>query len=362
MKRYSYPYLIEKKEYQTEWCEWSSDSIPYITEKWGNRITIPTPVEVSVDGEFYWYEQSLLDRVVRDNPVIFLKYGYFDWQLDELKQSLKKIEENRILISFCRLPGEWPKNVKLIHTEPMAYQFSRALERAQLRQKYHRQIKELKHSFAIMAMGLDQGRHKLMMMLKKLGLLDRAIHSNPNLSKTAGIYIEDNLSLNDHLIDIEGKILGDQGYVKFDVEKNLQILPSLFEECHFYVSIDTNPFLDNRIVCITEKVMWGVTTTTPLLPIWATNKSEQMKNWGFRFNNVGYRRDNESEQGAVQRWCERIMFLDKITQDPEWAQSWENSQGEDSAHNADLARRLHNIIDADIQRQIEELPADFYRL
>jgi len=360
MKRYSHPHLIENTEYQTEWSDWSPDPIPHITKKWGSRITIPCPVGV-FDGEFYWYDQSLLDEIVRENSVIFVKYGYFDWQLEELRQSLQRVKENRIVISFCRLPGDWPENVKIIYTEPMAYQFSKALERAELKQRYHRKIKNLKHSFAIMAMGVDQGRHHLLLMLKKLGLLDRALHSNPNLATSKGIYIQDDLSINNHLVEMTESVLGDR-YIEFDVQQNLKVLPRLFEECHFYVSIDTNPFLDNRLVCITEKVMWGVSTTTPLLPIWATNKAEQMLEWGFQFDNVSYRQKNESEQEAVRRWCERIMFLDKIIKDPDWAQSWENRCGVATAHNVDLAHRLHHIIDQDIQKQIDELPAEFQKL
>jgi hypothetical protein len=360
MIRHSLPHLITRSEYKTEWSEWSPDPVPHVTAKWGERIMLPNPVEIK-HNNFYWYETELLDQIARDNAVIYLKYGYFLWQINELKQSLAKVNEPRIVVSFCDLPGPWPDNVRLINTEPMAYQFSKAITRAGLRPKYQRRVSQLDHRFTIMAMGRDQGRHKLMLMLERLNLLANAKHSNPDLAPEQGVFTEDHLAFNKMARPLPARILGD-AYVKFNVEQNLKVLPGIIEQGNFFVSIDTNPFLDDRISNITEKIMWSMTTTTPVIPIWATNKARQMAEWGFRFDNVGYRRSEETEQQAVQRWCERIMFMDRIAQDPEWAQSFEDRSGEDTAHNVDLAKRLHVIIDQSIQHQIDQLPREFQDL
>jgi hypothetical protein len=110
MIRHSRPHLITRSEYKTEWSEWSPDPVPHVTAKWGERIMLPNPVEIK-HNNFYWYETELLDQIARDNAVIYLKYGYFLWQIDELKQSLAKVNEPRIVVSFCDLPGPWPDNV-----------------------------------------------------------------------------------------------------------------------------------------------------------------------------------------------------------------------------------------------------------
>lgn len=360
MKRYSKPYQIQRSIYESEWSKWSPDPVPHINDRWGERTVIPLPTD-NKSNEFYWYDQAVLDSVIQDNTVIYLHYGYFDWQLDELRQSLSRVQDPRILVAFCDLPGPWPDHVKVINTEPLAYQFSRSLVRSGIRPRYHRIVGDLPYRFTIMAMGIDLGRPKFLLMLNRLGLLAHAQHSNPELPAYRGVYVDDDLAINDHLEGMGARVLGD-AYVRFDVDQNLRVLPQLFEQANFLVSIDTNPFLDNRISHITEKIMWGVTTATPVIPIWATNKARQMRKWGFLFDNVGYRQPTETEQQAVQRWCERVLLWDRIAQDPDWAQSFENRQGEHTAHNAELARDLHRIIDQDIQRQIDELPAEFQNL
>lgn len=355
MIRHNTPYQIRISPFQTEWRSWSPDPVPHITARWGERMMIPNPVEGNI---FYWFETDILDQVVRDNAVIYLEYGYFQWQIEELKQSLARVNEPRIVVAFSDLPGPWPDNVRLIRTEPYAYQFSRALSRAGLKTKYKRRVKDLPHRFTIMAMGNDQGRHKLMLMLERLGLLQTAMHSNPDLVPKQGVFTEDPLAVNSVLRRLPARLLGD-AYVKWNVEQNLQVLPQIFEQSHFFVSIDTNPFRDDRWSSVTEKIMWGVTTATPVIPIWATNKIKTMQDWGFRFDPVSYQTTTETQQQAVQRWAERILFWDRIAQDPEWAQAFENRAGEDTAHNVDLAHRLHTIIDQSIERQIEELPAEW---
>jgi hypothetical protein len=87
-----------------------------------------------------------------------------------------------------------------------------------------------------------------------------------------------------------------------------------------------------------------------------------MRQWGYRFTNVPHRLAGETLQATVIRWCREILFLCQITQNPGWGQSWQDSQGEITAHNFELTRRLHRIIWEGVERQIQELPAEFQNL
>jgi hypothetical protein len=51
-----------------------------------------------------------------------------------------------------------------------------------------------------------------------------------------------------------------------------------------------------------------------------------------------------------------------MTKNKEWAQSWQDLQGEDASHNFELTRKLHKILYRNIERQIDELPVEFQNL
>jgi hypothetical protein len=51
-----------------------------------------------------------------------------------------------------------------------------------------------------------------------------------------------------------------------------------------------------------------------------------------------------------------------MTKNKDWAQSWQDLQGEDTFHNFQLCKNLHKNISDEIVRQIDELPSEFKHL
>ena len=61
------------KPFDTEWDYWCDHRVPFLNEKFGNRLCLYT-VE---DDQWQWNDQ-LIEQNVRENSVINLKYNCFD--------------------------------------------------------------------------------------------------------------------------------------------------------------------------------------------------------------------------------------------------------------------------------------------
>jgi hypothetical protein len=294
--------------------------------------------------------------------VVRLDYGALDEHIQRLFDACARVGEPRIIVSDTHIPHTPPDNVRIIVTEPTAYQFSRTFSDTKIKPVYHRQAKDLRHPFMIMARGQDYGRSRLMLMLEQLGLLKDALYSVGDIRAQDYYFSPDTVSINSTLENMSTQIVGDE-YVKYDVKRNLETLPALINLCHFYVGVDTNGLFSERLLCsVAEKTLWGYTTTVPVLPIWHDSVAHQMGEWGYRFTNIPYRRSGETVQDTVIRWCKEILFHYQIAQNQQWSQAWQDSQGETTIHNFELTRRLHQIIWESVERQIAELPQEFQNL
>ena len=344
--------------FSTEWDQWCDHRVPFINEKFGSR-----PCVRALNSTHWWqWNEQLIDRTVRENPVIYLRYGCFDSHIKLLFEACRKVNEPRLIVSDVNIRSAKPANVRVIYTEPTAYQFSYTFANADIKPIYHRKIQDFKHPFMIMARNVDHGRSRLMLMLKQLGLLEDALYSCGNITAADYLFMEDPRSINSCLSDMVLSVLGGQ-YIKFDVKKNLKVIPELINRCHFYVSADSNGlFKEAPLYSVGEKTLWGYATTVPVLPIWYNSIDYQMQDWGYRFQNIPYRQPGETQQDTVVRWCQEILFRYQITQNSQWAQSWQDKQGEDTIHNFELTLGLYKTIARDIERQIDELPQEFQNL
>jgi len=350
----------------TEWNRANADVInpvPFINAKFGNRPML-TPMDDTATGWWSWND-NLLDETVKNNPVLYLDYGSFDSHLKQLYQACAGTDQPRLIVTDDKIRSAVPvpANVRVIHTNAMAYQFSKLVsDDRNIRPVFHRSVADLKHSFLFMASNPNSDRIKVLMMLESLGVLENALCSSPDVEVRTRQYITDNIGINQHLNHLHSKNLG-RDYSRFDVKGNLRTISDLLDQCHFHVAIDSDVLYTHYIHwCVAEKHLQGFTATTPVLPIWNEPETQTMKEWGFRFNNIPGRDESESEQEAVMRWCKEILFYYQMIGNKEWAQSWQDQQGEDTFHNFMLLKGLHGTISSNIERQIDELPTEFQNL
>jgi hypothetical protein len=350
------PFVV--RPFRTEWDHWCKHKFDIIDKKFGSL-----PAMTPIDSTHWWqWDQQMINETIQAHSVVRLQYGSLNEHIQRLFDACKNTNEPRLIVSDTKIPQPHPDNVRVIVTEPLAYQFSRTFAESNLRPVYHRKVQDLAHPFMILGRGGDYGRPRLMLMLEQLGLLKDALYSVGDVNARDHLFVADAVGINSALRDMSIQILGGE-YIKYDVNRNLDILPDLLNRCHFYVGVDSNGLYPEQILLpVNEKSLWGYTTTVPTLPIWHDSVARQMAGWGYRFSNIPYRQPEETAQDTVIRWCKEILFHYQITQNEQWSQSWQDSQGEITIHNFELTHRLHQIILEDVERQIAELPAEFQNL
>ena len=351
----SHPFKVIN--YFTEWDHWCRHSVPFINEKFGKRPWI----EPLHDFKFQHWEDRLIDDTIKDHPVVYLGYGSRYENIKQLYTACEKIGEPRLIITTSKIRSNIPvpDSVRIIHTEAMAYQYSKTFDDSGISPVYHRKATDLKYSFLFMASSRYSDRVPVAMMLKELGVLEDALWACPEVKAVDRLYDPDPIGINSVLSDLDKRVVGGE-HVQFNEKRNTEILSPLLRQCHFHVAMDSDVlYTDYHHWCVAEKHLQGYTTTTPVLPIWGDEQAEQMKEWGFRFDNIPGRAESESKQEAIVRWCREILFYSQLSKNPDWAQSWQDSQGETTSHNFELNRKLHEVIYRDIEKQIDELPPEF---
>lgn len=354
----SHKELIQSFEimpFSTEWDGWCEHKFDIIDNKFG---PLPNLVPLSKTHWLKWNPQAV-NEILQKHPVVRLPYGSRNEHIQTLFEACALAQEPRVVISDTKIPQPHPENVRVINTQPLAYQFSRTLIDNKPKPIHDRKTKDLKHPFFIMAKSNDFGRPRLMLMLQQLGLLKDALYSVGDINAMDHQFPNDTVGVNSSLKDLHSRTLGGE-YIKFDVKKNLELIPHLINQCHFYASVDTNGLFDEQLLYpVNEKTLWGYCTTVPTLPIWYDNIAEQMKEWGYRLSNIQYRTPGESIQDTVVRWCKEILFHYHITQNDDWSKSWQDAQGDDVMHNHELNLSLHSVILQSVEQQISELPQEF---
>jgi hypothetical protein len=354
---------FEVRPWETEWDninpKWANP-VPFINARFGARPLLTSTSSLL----WYIWNKDVLNDTVESNPVIYLGPGSLDSHIEQLYQACVRTGKPRLIVTFEKIRSvvPVPDNVRVIHTHSMAYQYSKMFSESGVAPVFHRKVDDMEHSFMIMAGNpIGPGPH-LLMMLKELGALDNALYGRPEIKANDRTYPDDALGINRVIKDLNQGHLGGE-YVRFDHKRNLSILNKCLNKCHFFVAMDRDVFYDHYVHWgIAEKHLQCFTSTAPVLPIWADAEAQQMKEWGFRFKNNMNRRPNESLQDVVKRYCREILFYSQMTKNKDWAQSWQDLQGEDTFHNFQLAKNLHNDISSEIVRQIDELPTEFQNL
>ena len=361
-KKQTADFPIKIDQYRTEWniMGWAKP-IPFINEKYGKQ---PKLEPQNLDKHWWIWDDLLIENIIKNNSVLYLQYGSTETHFQKLFNAYRKIDEPRLIITDEKIRSNQkiPHNVKVIHTHAMAYQYSKMFDESGVRPVLKRKVDDMEYSFMLMAGNPNSPASYLPMMLKELGALDNALCGYPELKSNNKLYEYDKLGLNNVLKDLKQNYLGGE-YVKTDHGRNIHIIDKLANKCHFFVAMDRDVFYDFYIHwSIAEKHLQCFTTTAPVLPIWADAESQQMKEWGFRFNNHPNKRQDESIQDVVKRYCKEILFYTQMTKNKDWAQSWQDLQGEDTFHNFQLCKNLHKNISDEIVRQIDELPSEFKHL
>ena len=363
-------FLIELDQYSTEWLDYGwAKPIPFINEKFGKRPKLypKNLFHEGPDRESWKTKKDLLiENTVKNNPVLYLQPGSTDSHFQKLFDACRKMDEPRLIIADEKIRSKHkaPSNVRVIHTHGMAYQYSKMFDESKLKPVLQRKVNSLEHSFMLMASHTIGPAPYLLMMLKELGALEDALCGSTEIkSNNINIpYEDDKLAINDVLKDLKQNYLGDD-YVKYHHEINVYNIEKLANKCHFFVSMDKDVFYDFYIHwSIAEKHLQCFTSTAPVLAIWSDAEAQQMKEWGFRVNVQGQRYGDESIQDVVKRYCKEILYYTQMTKNKDWAQAWQDLQGEDTYHNFQLCKNLHKNISNEIVRQIDELPNEFKNL
>lgn len=344
----------------TEW-RWA-DEVPLITQKFGRRPKI-TPVN---HHQWYVWDTKYLDKVAIENSVLYLEDGSTDAQIQQLYKACENTGAPHIIVTDAKIRSSIsePENVHLINTSGLAYQYSKMFDHSGIKPTYKRKVADLKHTFLICSSNPTQhsGQLQLLSVLEELGILKDALYSSPEKPASDVIFAYDRLGINTHMKNLEHRVLGEE-YIRFDHYLNLKTLTPLLDQCHFHVARGQNGFnTEYQNWGVDEKCFQGYTTTCPVLPIWSEPDAEQMQEWGFKFKNIPSRHELESIQDVIIRWCGEILFYNQMTQNKDWAQSWQDSQGENTIHNFELLKRLHHFIWADIEKQIDQIPKEFQNL
>lgn len=355
------------KNYSTEWDRWCRHTVPFINEKFGKRPWIEPMVCRDMElGDWTYsdWQDRLIKNTIKEHQVVYLDYGSGNENIKQLYDVCEEVGDPRLIITTSKIRSNIPvpDSVRIIHTDAMAYQYSKTFNDSAISPVYHRKVIDIKHSFLLMASNINSARVPLVMMLKELGVLEDALWTCPKVKAADQLLYPDLLGINSVLSDTDKRVVGGE-YIRQDIERNMNVLPHLLQQCHFHVAMDSDVLdTDYHHWCVAEKHLQGYTTTTPVLPIWGDEEAEQMKEWGFRFDNIPGRDPSESKQEAIVRWCREIVFYSQLAKNPDWAQSWQDKQGETTSHNFELNRKLHEIIRCDIEKQIDELPPEFQNL
>jgi hypothetical protein len=352
---------VKIQPYETEWKSWCPHPVPHIPARFGARPWLwrnPDPADpVSIAG----HTDAEIQQLIQDHPILFLEYGSTRSYRDRIWHWCEQIGEARIVVSSTHIPEPVPASVRVIVAEELAYQFSRTLQDQPVPPQYHRRVRDLDHDYLLMARGTDQGRSHLVQWLHLLGCTDRAVLSYQ--ACPVHLYRSDPAGANPYLRPTEDRSISPDPVYRFHVAKNLAIIPREIQRCHFYVSMDTDFLIpEQRLWPVTEKVLWGFTTHTPTMAVWYDSVCAQMQAWGYRTEPVPYRLPAESEQRAVARLAGEIQLGCVRARHPDWAQTWQDSQGEITEHNRQLTQGLWRRIDQSIERQIEELPLEFQQI
>jgi len=353
---------IELDQYSTEWRNFGwAKPIPFISEKFGKR---PLLYPQNFSHQCWWiWDDVLMENTVKNNSVLYLQPASTDSHFQKLFDACRKMDEPRLIITDEKIRDQKiPSNVKVIHTHGMAYQYSKMFDESGISPVFNRKVDDMENSFMIMAGNPIGPGPYLLMMLKELGALEDALCGSPDLKSNNALYEDDKLAINDVLKDLKQNYLGGE-YVRHDHRRNVHIIDELANKCHFFVALDKDVFYDFYVHwSIAEKHLQCFTSTVPVLPIWADAEARQMEEWGFRFDNNLNRRQDESIQECVKRYCKEILYYTQMTKNKDWAQAWQDLQGEDTYHNFTLCKNLHKNISNEIVRQIDELPNEFKNL
>lgn len=358
MIRLSTPSNLRHGRLQTTDLDRFGVSVPHVHERWGDRVEIPLGWDWTL-RDHVWYTTAALTEIVRGNRVIGMDtVTRFEWQVDELRQVCWRVQEPTILVSQTHLPGEWPDWVRVVVTQPFAYQFSRLFS---LSPPSRSQTPIGQHRLLIMARNWDHGRQHLLMWLNAMGLLDDALVSCPELRACDFWLPHDRRGVNELLRDMPAMTIGDQ-YHRLDLRVNFKHLVPHMERCNFQIAVSNCPLDAGAIRPVSEKVLWAVATHTPAVCIWSESEQSQMLEWGFRVDHTPTRQAHETECEALHRFVDRVRVWHDNTRDALDARRWLESHAMQQHRNQRLMANLHQTIDQDIQRQISELPVEFQAL
>jgi len=170
--------------------------------------------------------------------------------------------------------------------------------------------------------------------LESRSVLTDSLYSRPSVGDRPGRSIED--------CSIDAPV-----EFRFNHADNFDRVIKNSQRCCCSVVLENNGLLAESDRTITEKSMWPVLAQVPFVWAVAPNKSQQLKEWGFR--------PNDPTRSNLRSFTEQLMWLRSEFADPTRAQRWQDDQGETINHNLTILKGLADRISEDTQQQLAQL-------
>ena len=252
-----------------------------------------------------------------------------------------------------RLPEAWPSiaGLRVIQTPYYLLQWNEMIRLGQRPKiQYHRSVRDLSHSFVMIAGSADWGRSQIQRQSEILGISDRALTSVPAIEEGRLVQDPDPWCLNTELRKsrpvkwIEGDALPGRERLRFQHDQNAGSMIAHHQRCHFAVAMDGDPDWMDGNGHMTEKMLWAFWSGVPV--IWFANpeKRSQLESWGFRDCSDGADAlTRPSHADPIPGWLRELALLERITRTAV-AQQWQDAQGQRVAENHRRVQALSDLL------------------
>jgi hypothetical protein len=325
-----------------------------------NQITYQLMTAFGESYRFCWQrEPNAIDKsaqiAIKDKVVEIVDFIH----IDQWKRFCEKVGNNKVVVIVWQLPKSWsrPSNIQVIQTHEFTYRYIKDMQSC-LKSNWNRQVDKSWKDFSIFCLHPDPFRMWRIAYLDALGLLDNAVYSNPDFD------IEEW----PHDIDESNKILPKKYELKMadkkdrvehyrdqvKSKKNCDLetiggIIKLLRQVHFQISLHNHPDESEGFSShITEKVLWATFAQVPEVIIASPGTLEQLAEWDFKPGWPAGHLSPRQQMAEVTRLVHQNRNLD-------WAQRWQDSQGQSIAHNYEILTKLPARLEQDLNDQITSL-------
>lgn len=242
----------------------------------------------------------------------------------------------------AELPPSWPRppeaQIRVWDEwfQSQARQFWRIRHRCPV--VYQRRADGLTHEWCLTYGAWQSERESCVQMLEGLGLLDRSHYSRPQHRPDLTMPITPESTdvrrpgAPRRIFTLES---GTEWEERFQHRTNVLRLRPAGQSCHAWVVIDNFPFNPDMSGAVSEKILYPVLMGIPFLYVGNPHQCRRILDLGFE--------PAEPCRASERGLAEQMLYLRQIFRDPQWAQQWQELQGNRISHNLRVLERLANL-------------------